>query len=185
MIDDIKNTNNLRMDKCIETFNITINKIRTGRVTPTLLDNIFIKYYGNLVAIRKLCAITVENSNTLKINVFDTELLSIIEKSIRTSNLDLNPYLDGNIIKVQIPKLTKERRIHLIKIVRNEAENIKVSIRNIRRDSNEKIKLLFKNKEITVDIEHRLQNDIQQLTNSYIKKIDFILLKKEKELIEI
>lgn len=172
----------MQMEKCVSTFNYHINKIRTGRVTPSLIDNITIEYYGVVTPLRNISNIIVEDYRTLVITVFDRDLISSIEKSIRASDLGLNPNTAGTVIRIILPSLTEERRNQLSKLVRSEAEQSKVCIRNVRRDANLKIKSLLKSKKISQDEEHRTQDKIQKITDDYIEKIDEIMNIKIKDL---
>ncbi len=184
MINEIKKDAEVRMDKCVEAFKNTISKVRTGRASPSLLDGIVVEYYGTPTPLRQLASVTVEDSRTLKINVFDRSLSQAVEKAIMTSDLGLNPSSAGTDIRVPLPALTEERRKDLIKIVRAEAEQGRVAVRNVRRDANDKIKALLKDKEISEDDERRSQDDIQKTTDATIKKVDAALADKEKELLE-
>ncbi|SQJ10326.1 Ribosome-releasing factor [Serratia rubidaea] len=172
------------MEKSVEAFKNQISKIRTGRASPSILDGIMVEYYGAATPLRQLASITVEDSRTLKINVFDRSLSQAVEKAIMTSDLGLNPSSAGSDIRVPLPALTEERRKDLIKIVRGEAEQGRVSVRNVRRDANDKVKALLKDKEISEDEERRAQDDIQKMTDAYIKLVDTALAEKEKELME-
>ena len=184
MINDIKKDAEVRMEKCVEAFKNTIGKVRTGRASPTLLDGIVVEYYGTPTPLRQLANVTVEDSRTLKINVFDRSLGPAVEKAIMASDLGLNPSSAGTDIRVPLPPLTEERRKDLIKIVRGEAEQGRVSVRNVRRDANDKVKALLKDKEISEDDERRAQDDIQKMTDASIKKVDAALTEKETELME-
>lgn len=184
MINDIIQDAEIRMNKCVEKFKKTISKIRGNYASASILDEILINYYDKLIPLNQLTNIIVENQTSLKINLFDTSLLQIIEKAIISSNLGLNPIINGNQIRVILPTLTEDRRKELVKIVRHEAENSRISIRNIRRDSNDKVKHLLKDKKITDDKEHNAQENIQKLTKVYIKYIDDILIDKEKNLMK-
>ncbi len=184
MINDIKKDAEVRMEKCVEAFKNTISKVRTGRASPSLLDGIVVEYYGAPTPLRQLASVTVEDSRTLKINVFDRSLSPAIEKAIMASDLGLNPSSAGADIRVPLPALTEERRKDLIKVVRGEAEQGRVSVRNVRRDSNDKIKALLKDKEISEDDERRAQDEIQKMTDVSIKKVDAALAEKETELME-
>lgn len=184
VINDIKKDAETRMDKCVEAFKSTISKVRTGRASPSLLDGIVVEYYGTPTPLRQLASVTVEDSRTLKINVFDRSLGPAVEKAIMTSDLGLNPSSAGTDIRVPLPALTEERRKDLIKIVRGEAEQGRVSVRNVRRDANDKIKALLKDKEISEDDERRSQDDIQKMTDLHIKHVDAALAEKEKELMD-
>ncbi|MDT9587557.1 MAG: ribosome recycling factor [Candidatus Arsenophonus melophagi] len=184
MINAIKKDAQERMEKSIEAFKGQISKVRTGRASPSLLDGIFVKYYGSMTPLRQLANITAEDSRTLSITVFDHTLAQAVEKAIIASDLGLNPYSSGSVIRVPLPLLTEDRRKNLIKIVRHDAEHSRVSIRNVRRDANDKIKSLLKDKVIRDDDERRIQEAIQKLTDNFIKKVDELLEKKEQELIE-
>lgn len=184
MINDIKKDAETRMDKCVEAFKNTISKVRTGRASPSLLDGIVVEYYGTPTSLRQLASVTVEDSRTLKINVFDRSMGPAVEKAIMASDLGLNPSSAGSDIRVPLPALTEERRKDLIKVVRGEAEQGRVSVRNVRRDANDKIKALLKDKEISEDDERRSQDEIQKMTDVRIKHVDAALAEKEKELME-
>jgi len=158
--------------------------VRTGRASPSLLDGIVVEYYGTPTPLRQLASVTVEDSRTLKINVFDRSLSQAVEKAIMKSDLGLNPSSAGTDIRVPLPALTEERRKDLIKIVRGEAEQGRVSVRNVRRDANDKIKALLKDKEISEDDERRAQDEVQKMTDAYIKKVDAALSEKETELMD-
>lgn len=175
---------NQKMEVCIKNFQIQLNNIKTGRASPDLLNNIYVEYFGSKVLLRKISNIVVEDYHTLKINVFDSSNTNLINKAILNSDLDLNPVIHGKDIIVPIPSLTEERRKNLIKIIKNNAENTRICIRNIRRDANEKIKVYLKNKVIGEDQEHMSQNKIQKMTDEYIKKVETILVFKEKELMK-
>lgn len=184
MISDIRKDAEVRMEKCVEAFKNQIGKIRTGRASPALLDGIVVEYYGTPTPLRQLASVTVEDSRTLKINVFDRSMGPAVEKAIMTSDLGLNPSSAGTDIRVPLPALTEERRKDLIKIVRGEAEQGRVSVRNVRRDANDKVKALLKDKEISEDDDRRSQDDVQKLTDAAIKKIDTALAEKEDELMK-
>ncbi|PKE28315.1 ribosome recycling factor [Rahnella sp. AA] len=184
MINEIKKDAEIRMDKCVEAFKTHISKIRTGRASPGILDGIMVDYYGSSTPLRQLAQVTVEDSRTLAISVFDRSISAAVEKAIMTSDLGLNPSSAGATIRVPLPALTEERRKDLIKVVRGEAEQGRVSVRNVRRDANDKTKALLKDKEISEDEDRRSQDDIQKLTDIFIKKIDVALAEKEAELME-
>ncbi|MFS1563765.1 MAG: ribosome recycling factor [Candidatus Arsenophonus phytopathogenicus] len=184
MINEIKKDAQERMEKSVEALKSQINKVRAGRASPSLLDGIMVEYYGTATPLRQLANITAEDSRTLAITVFDRTLAPAVEKAIMASDLGLNPSSAGTIIRVPLPPLTEERRKDLIKVVRNDAEQGRVSVRNARRDANDKIKALLKDKEISEDDERRAQDEIQKLTDNFIKKVDEALEQKEKELME-
>ncbi|CAI0960794.1 Ribosome-releasing factor [Serratia proteamaculans] len=172
------------MEKSVEAFKTQISKIRTGRASPSILDGIMVEYYGSATPLRQLASVTVEDSRTLAINLFDRSLGSAVEKAIMSSDLGLNPSSAGSVIRVPLPPLTEERRKDLIKVVRNEAEQGRVAVRNVRRDANDKVKALLKDKEISEDEDRRSQDDVQKLTDAYIKLLDAALADKEKELMD-
>ncbi len=184
MINQIKNDAKIRMEKCIEAFHSRINKIRTGRASPGILDGIMVEYYGTATPLRQLANVIAEDARTLAITVFDRSLSTAVEKAIMASDLGLNPSSAGTVIRVPLPVLTEERRNDLIKIVRAEAEQVRVAVRNIRRDANDRVKVLLKEKEISEDADRRSQDDIQKLTDVFIKTIDSALTEKEAELIK-
>ncbi|VFP82951.1 ribosome recycling factor [Candidatus Erwinia haradaeae] len=184
MINAIQRETEIRMQKCVEVFIKGIRKIRTGRASPFILDSVSIEYYGVTTPLLQLANVTVENALTLKINVFDRSILSVVEKAIMTSGLGLNPSSVGSDIRVHLPALTTDRRHQLMKVVRSESEQGRVSIRNIRRDANDKIKALVRNKKISEEDEHRSQERVQKMTDSFIKKIDHVLSEKEIEILD-
>ncbi len=185
LINEIYKDAEIRMEKCVNAFKSHIRKIRTGRASPNLLDGIQINYYGQLVPLHQLANIITEDSRTLAITVFDRTLIPTIEKAIMTSDLWLNPSSAGTVIRVPLPPLTEERRRDLIKILRAEAEQSRVSVRNVRRFANDKAKVLLKEKSLDRDEDYRFQDKIQQLTDTWIKELDKALAKKESELTEI
>lgn len=184
VINEIKKDAQERMDKSVEALKSQINKVRTGRASPSLLDGIVVEYYGAPTPLNQVANVVAEDGRTLAITVFDRTLAPAVEKAIMASDLGLNPSSAGSIIRVPLPPLTEERRKDLIKVVRGDAEQGRVSIRNIRRDANDKVKALLKDKEISEDDERRSQDDIQKLTDMFIKKIDDALALKEAELME-
>jgi len=185
VINEIRKDAEIRMEKCVDAFKNHIGKIRTGRASPSLLDGIHIEYYGASTPLRQLANVVAEDSRTLAITVFDRSLSPAVEKAIMASDLGLNPSSAGSVIRVPLPPLTEERRRDLIKVVRAEAEQGRVSVRNVRRDANDKVKAMLKDKEISEDEDRRSQDDIQKLTDIFIKKVDSALADKEAELMEI
>ncbi|MDC9623126.1 ribosome recycling factor [Xenorhabdus sp. XENO-7] len=184
MINEIKKDAQDRMEKSVEALKSQISKVRTGRASPSLLDGISVEYYGSATPLRQIASVVVEDARTLAITVFDRSMTPAIEKAIMASDLGLNPSSAGTIIRVPLPALTEERRKDLIKVVRGDAEQGRVSVRNIRRDANDKVKALLKDKEISEDEERRSQDEIQKLTDNFIKKIDEALANKETELMD-
>lgn len=174
-----------RMNKSVEALSAQMSKIRTGRAHPSLLDSVMVPYYGTDTPLKQLANITIEDSRTLAVTVFDKSSSGAVEKAILTSDLGLNPAGAGNVIRVPLPALTEERRRDLVKIVRHEAEQGRVAVRNIRRDANSDIKELLKEKDITEDDDRKAQENIQKLTDGFVKKIDEVLATKEAELMEV
>lgn len=185
MINEIKTDATERMAKSIESFKIHLNKVRTGRAHSSLLDNITVDYYGVASPLNQVGNISTPDARTLAITVFDKGMIGAVEKAILKSDLGLNPSSQGTLIRIPLPPLTEERRKDLVKVVRGEAENGKIAIRNIRRDANSDIKGLEKEKEISEDDQHKAEDEIQKITDLYIKQVDDILAIKEKELMEV
>ncbi len=173
------------MKKSVEALKHELAKIRTGRAHPSLLDHITVSYYGNEVPLTQAASVAVEDARTLTVTPWERSMVPVIEKAIRTSDLGLNPSTAGSVIRVPMPPLTEERRRDLIKVVRQEAENARVAIRNIRRDANNELKAALKEKQISEDQERRSQEQIQKLTDQYIKDVDALLSEKEADLLAI
>jgi ribosome recycling factor len=173
----------MRMHRCVEISNTAIKKIRTGRVDSSLLDNITVEYYGVSTPLIQLASISVEDSRTLKINLFDQSIRSAVEKAIMLSDLGLTPISVGADIRVPFPLMTEERRKELAKVVRGIAEQGRISVRAVRRYANDRIKNLLRSRDISEDDEYRIQEEIQKATNEKIRDIDELLAKKEKDLI--
>lgn len=174
-----------RMQKSIEVFKHDISKMRTGRAHPSLLEHLRVDYYGNETPLNQVANITVGDARTLVITPWEKRMIPVIEKAIMTSDLGLNPATSGEIIRVPLPALTEERRKDLIKVVRNEAETARVSIRNVRRDANNALKESLKNKEIAEDEERRMTDSVQKLTDKFIAEVDHLLSAKETDLMAI
>ncbi|KFZ29594.1 ribosome recycling factor [Pseudidiomarina atlantica] len=185
MINEIKQDAKQRMEKTVEALKGQISKVRTGRAHPSLLDSVMVNYYGVDTPLKQLANITIEDSRTLALTVFDKSASQAVEKAIMTSDLGLNPAAAGTVIRIPLPALTEERRRDLVKIVRAEAEQARVAVRNVRRDANNDLKELQKEKEITEDDERRGNDEIQKLTDTYVAKIDELLAEKEKDLMEV
>ena len=185
MIDEINDDARQRMEKSISVLKGQLSKIRTGRAHPSLLDNIMVPYYGSDTPLKQLANIIAEDSRTLALTVFDKSSAKAVEKAIMQSDLGLNPMSAGSVMRIPMPALTEERRKDLIRVVRGEAEQGKVAVRNIRRDANSDIKELLKEKEISEDDSRRGEDDVQKLTDAFVKEIDEILVAKEKDLMEV
>lgn len=185
MIDDIKKDATTRMGKSVDALDHELAKVRTGRAHPSLLDHLTVSYYGSEVPLSQVANITVDDARTLAITPWEKNMVQTIEKAIMNSDLGLNPNSAGTVIRVPLPPLTEERRKDLIRVVRNEAEQARVAVRNIRRDANSELKSLVKEKLISEDDERRGQEIIQKLTDQHIKEIDEHLAVKEKDLMSI
>ncbi|MCU7554932.1 ribosome recycling factor [Alteromonas sp. ASW11-19] len=185
MINEIEKDAQERMDKSIAALRGQMSKIRTGRAHPSLLDGIMVPYYGVDTPLKQVANVVAEDSRTLALTVFDKSAIQAVEKAIMQADLGLNPMSAGAAIRIPLPPLTEERRKDLIRVVRNEAEQGRVAIRNIRRDANSDIKELLKEKEISEDESRAAEENIQTLTDGFIKKVDAMLADKEKELMEV
>ena len=185
MINDVKKQAESRMHKSISSLKEALTKIRTGRAHTSLLDHIMVPYYGSEVPLTQAANVAVADARTLTITPWEKNMVPAIEKAIMTSDLGLNPVTVGSVIRINLPSLTEERRRDLIKVVRGETEGARVAIRNIRRDANNDLKKLVKDKAISEDEERRAQDDIQKLTDKCIADVDKILEAKETELMEI
>lgn len=184
MIREILEDAKLRMGKSVEALRLELQKLRTGRAHTSLLDHITVEYYGTEVPLSQVANINVEDSRTLTVVPWEKPMVAVIEKAIITSDLGLNPATAGTLIRVPLPPLTEERRKDMIKVVRHEAENGRIAIRNIRRDALGDLKDLLKEKEISEDDEHRAHEEVQKLTDSFVASVDAALAEKEQELLE-
>lgn len=185
MIEEIKQDANTRMNKSVEALKVELTKIRTGRANVSLLDHVMVDYYGSEVPLNQAANISVDDARTLAVSAWEKTMVPVIEKAIMNSDMGLNPVTTGELIRVPLPALTEERRRDFVKLVRAEAEQSLVAIRNIRRDANSDLKELTKEKEISEDDERGSLEVVQKLTDSFIKNIDEVLAAKEKELMEI
>ena len=183
MSQEIINNTKLKMNSSVDYFSNSLQKIRTGRANPSLLSGIMVDYYGTQTPISQVASVSVPDSNSLLITPWDKTFIVKLDKVIRESDLGLNPQTTDESIRIPLPPLTEERRKDLIKIVKKESENAKVSIRNIRRDANNDLKNLNKDNLISDDDLKKNENDIQKLTDDFIRKIDDIFISKEKELL--
>lgn len=185
MIEDLKKDAATRMKKSVESFSDDLRKVRTGRAHTSLLDHVTVEYYGSQVPLSQVANISVQDSRTLSVQPWEKQMVPVIEKAIIQSDLGLNPNTAGEIIRIPLPPLTEERRRDLIKVVRAEAENARIAVRNIRRDVLGDVKSLLKEKEITEDDDRRAQDDVQSLTDKHVGEIESMLQQKEKELLEV
>jgi len=173
------------MQKSLEALKNDLGKVRTGRAHAGLLDHVTVDYYGNPTPINQVANVSLLDARTLGVQPWEKTMVAKVEKAIRDSDLGLNPATMGDVIRVPMPMLTEERRKDLIKVVRSEAENARVAIRNLRRDANNALKEALKAKEIPEDDERRAQDDIQKLTDRYIAEADKLLAQKEQELMQV
>ncbi len=185
MINEIKKDAQERMQKSLESLGHAFAKIRTGRAHPSILDSITVSYYGSDTPLRQVANVTVEDSRTLALSVFDKGMIQAVEKAIMTSDLGLNPATAGTTIRVPMPALTEETRKGFSKQARSEAENARVAIRNIRRDALAQLKDLVKEKEISEDEERRAQDDVQKLTDKFVAEVEKLLEAKEADLMAV
>lgn len=185
MINEIKQDSENRMKKSIESLRNDMTKIRTGRANAGFLDHVQVDYYGTITPLSQVASVSSSDARTLLVTPWEKSMVAAIEKAILNSDLGLNPSTAGSAIRVPMPPLTEERRKELIKVVRNEGEQCKVSIRNIRRDANNQLKDLVKDKAISEDDERRAGDAVQKLTDKYIAEVDTVLAAKEKDLMEI
>lgn len=185
MLNDIKKTTEQKMQRALEVLKTDLSKVRTGRAHAGLLDHVMVEYYGSMVPISQVGSVGVADARTLTVSAWEKPMLAKIEKAIRDSDLGLNPANSGDMLRVPMPALTEERRRDLIKVVRGEGEDAKVSVRNVRRDANDQLKKLLKDKEIGEDDERRTQDEIQKLTDRYVAEVDKAIQAKEAELMAI
>lgn len=185
LVDMIKKDAEEHMKKSIEALKAEFIKIRTGRAHTSLLDHIHVPYYGSNMPINQVATVSVIDPRTLGVAPWEKVMLSVVEKAIRESDLGLNPVNVGNLLRVPLPAMTEERRRDLVKVVRHEAENGRVAVRNIRRNALHDFKGLVKDKEISEDDERREQDVIQKMTDKYIAQVDAVLAEKEHELMEV
>ena len=182
---DVKKNTEQKMQKSIETLKGNLAKVRTGRAHPGMLDHIQVDYYGTPTQIAQVANVTMLDARTLGVQPWEKKMLAVVEKAIRESDLGLNPSTQGDLIRVPTPPLTEERRKEMVKLVKSEAEDGKIAIRNIRRDSNEVLKKLLKDKTISEDDERRAQDDVQKLTDKFVAEVDKLVAEKEKEILTV
>ena len=185
MLDDLKKDATVRMQKCVQVFQADLKKMRTGRAHPSLVEHLKVDYYGSDVPLMQIANISVEDARTLVVSPWEKTMVGPIEKAIHKSDLGLTPMTAGTVIRVPLPPLTEERRRDITKVVRHDAENARVSVRNVRRDVLTDVKDLLKEKEISQDDERKAQDEIQKLTDRYIAEIDQQLGAKEKEILQV
>jgi ribosome recycling factor len=181
----IKTNADQKMQKSIETFKANLAKIRTGRASPGILEHIMVDYYGNPTPISQVANLGLADARTINVTPWEKNMVAVVEKAIRDSDLGLNPATQGAVIRVPMPPLTEERRKELTKVVKSEGEETKIAIRNLRRDANEHLKRLVKDKEISEDEERRAQDEIQKLTDRFVADVDKLVVEKDKEIMTV
>ena len=184
-IADIKKNAEARMGKSVEAFKNEMHKIRTGRAHPGILDQVHVDYYGSMVPLSQVANLSLLDARTIGVQPWEKGMGPKIEKAIRESDLGLNPSSQGDLLRVPMPPLTEERRRELTKVVRHAGEECKIAVRNVRRDANEHLKKLLKDKEVPEDQERRAQDEVQQLTNSVVAEIDRLVHAKEAEILAV
>lgn len=182
---DVKKNAQERMTKSLETLRGDLAKVRTGRAHTGILDHVTVDYYGNPTPINQVANLTLIDARTIGVQPFEKKMGAAIEKAIREADLGLNPATQGDLIRVPTPALTEERRKEMVKLVKSEAENAKVAVRNIRRDANESLKKLVKDKAISEDDERRAIDEVQKVTDKFIADIDKMVVEKEKEVLTV
>ena len=185
MVKDLLKETENHMKMTIEATKKEFQAIRTGRANAGILDRIVVEYYGNPTPLNQIAGITVPDPRTIVVQPWDKSVLAAIEKAILKSDLGLNPVNDGSVVRVPIPQLTEERRKELVKVVKQEAEGAKIAVRNIRRDANEQLKKLLKDKSVTEDEERRAQDDVQKMTDKFVAEIDKMIVEKEAEILKV
>jgi ribosome recycling factor len=185
MLEDVKKDATQRMAKCVVAFRNDLKKLRTGRAQPSLVEHLKVEYYGNEVPLLQVASINVEDARTLAVSPWDRNMVPVIEKAILKSDLGLTPATAGQVIRIPLPALTEERRRELTKVVRAEAENARVGVRNVRRDVMNELKEMLKEKLLSQDDDRRAHEEIQKLTDKHIAEIDHVLADKEKELMQV
>jgi ribosome recycling factor len=185
MLDDVKKDATGRMQKSVQALQAELKKLRTGRAHPSLIEHLKVDYYGNDVPLQQVAAISIEDARTLVVSPWEKGTVQAIERAIHKSDLGLTPNTAGTVIRIPLPPLTEERRRDLTKVVRHEAENARVSVRNVRRDVIADLKERLKKKLVSQDEERRAQDEVQKLTDRFIGEIDQVLAAKEKEILQV
>jgi ribosome recycling factor len=185
MLEDLKKDAATRMQKCVQSFQGDLRKLRTGRAHPSLIEHLKVDYYGSDVPLQQVASISVEDARTLVVSPWEKGVVAAIEKAIYKSELGLTPNTAGTVIRIPLPPLTEERRRDITKVVRHDAENARVSVRSVRRDALADLKEMLKEKMISQDDERRGQDEVQKLTDHYVAEIDQLLQAKEKEILQV
>ena len=184
-IAEVKKNTDQRMTKSIETLKADLGKVRTGRAHVGILDHVQVEYYGSPTALTQIANVTLIDARTIGVQPWEKKMITTVEKAIRDADLGLNPSTQGDMIRVPTPPLTEERRKEMVKLVKSEAEDAKIAIRNIRRDANEALKKLLKDKDCSEDDERRAQDDVQKLTDKFVSEVDKLVADKEKEVLTV
>jgi ribosome recycling factor len=185
MLDDLKKDATTRMQKCIQSFQGDLKKLRTGRAHPSLIEHLKVDYYGSDVPLQQVANISIEDARTLVVSPWEKNMVQAIEKAIHKSDLGLTPNTAGTVIRIPLPPLTEERRRDIMKVVRHDAEGARVSVRAVRRDALADMKEMLKEKMISQDDDRRGQEEIQKLTDRFVAEIDTLLASKEKEILQV
>ena len=185
VINELKKTSDQKMDKSVQAFKADLAKVRTGRAHTGILDHVMVDYYGSATPLNQVAKVTLLDARTIGVTPFEKKMTQAVEKAIRDSDLGLNPASQGETVRVPRPALTEERRKELIKVVRHEAENARVAVRNLRRDAIHHLKEALKKKEVSENDERRAQDEVQKMTDRHVADIDRLLQEKEKELLAV
>lgn len=185
MIADLKKSAEQKMQKTVDALKHDYQKVRTGRAHTGLLDHIQVDYYGTMMPVNQVANVTLADARTIAVQPWEKKMVQVVERAIRDSDLGLNPAPSGDVIRVPMPPLTEDRRKELIKVVRHEAENARIAVRNVRRETNEHLKKLVKDHAVSEDDERHAQSDVQKLTDRYIAEIDKVLEAKEADLLAV
>ena len=185
MINDVKKTAEQKMAKSLDALKADLSKVRTGRAHTGLLDHIHVDYYGSMMPLAQVANVTLADARTIGVQPWEKKMIPVVEKAIRDSDLGLNPATSGDLIRIPMPALTEERRKELTKVVHKEAEAARIAVRNVRRDANEQLKKLLKDKQCSEDEERRAHDELQKLTDRFVAEIDQLMQVKETDLMAI
>ena len=184
-VSEVKQQADQKMQKSLEALKNDLAKVRTGRAHPSLLDQVHVDYYGSPTPLSQVANLSLVDARTIGVQPWEKNMIAPIEKAIRESDLGLNPATMGDLIRVPMPALTEERRKELVKVVKHEGENAKIAVRNIRRDANEHLKKMLKDKEVPEDEERRAQDDVQKITDKFVAEIDKLVAQKEADIMTV
>ena len=184
-VSELKQKKKKKMQKSIESLKNDLSKVRTGRAHPSLLDQVHVDYYGSPTPLSQVANLTLIDARTIGVQPWEKNMIAPVEKAIRESDLGLNPASMGDLIRVPMPALTEERRKELVKVVKHEGENAKIAVRNIRRDANEHLKKMLKDKDISEDDERRAQDDVQKMTDKFVAEVDKLVTQKEADIMTV